>query len=590
MNDKNFGYLGTGFQQQLIKTIIEDKKFAIVIIDSIDSKYFDGPYFKYLMQNIKELYTSYGAIPDYTTLEQKIMKENRDNSSKVHIDTLHAIRDLDLPNAGFVKETSLNFCKQQVLKKSLKDVEEIMNNGDFEEYHKIEEIVKKALMVGSTSDSVIDIFDNVRESLEDDNRVPFPTGVVGIDNLLKGGLAKGELGLFIGPLGTGKTTWLTKVANTAYNVGGNVLHIFFEDNERDIRRKHYTCWTKYSDTEQIEHKEEVIQIVEEKRSTKNFLKLVKLMPSGVSVNDIRSIVRKLASEVQHIDMLVIDYVDCISSERTIDGDEWKGEGAIMRSLEAMKDEFNIAIWVGTQGNRESLSSEVVTTDQIGGSIKKAQVGHVVISIGKTLEQKEHNLATVTLLKSRIGKDGVVFTNCKFNNEYLDIDTDTQNTLLGHEEEKTERKRERAAQVYKAAMQKDERKLEAQVDKILESKITALNQSHEVEQTQDITDEFGAIELKDDVEGVNEGDILQDILQDTPQDVIQSDTAMLDTLGTLGSPDTPDSPGAFGTSFPENDLTDNIKSEISLGEIARQRLKELAKQRKQKVEEMEMNSG
>ena len=549
MNDKNFGYLGTGFQQQLLKTLIEDKKFSIVIIDSMDSKYFDGPYFKYLMENIKELYNLYGAIPDYTTLEQKIMKENRDVTSRVHLDTLNAIRDLDLPNAGYVKDISLNFCKQQVLKKSLKEVEEIMNNGDFEEYHKIEEIVQKALQVGSTTDSVKDIFEGVRESLEDDNREPFPTGIVGIDNLLKGGVAKGELALLIAPLGVGKTSWLTKAANTAYNVGGNVLHIFFEDNERDIRRKHYTCWTNYSDTEQLEHKEEVIQKVAEKRTTKHFLKLVKLPPTGVSVNDIRSIIRKLSSEGQHIDMLVIDYVDCISSERNMDGDEWKGEGAIMRSIESMKDEFNIAIWVATQGNRESLSSEVVTTDQIGGSIKKAQIGHIVISVGKTLEQKDNNLATVTLLKSRIGKDGVVFMNCKFNNEYLDIDTDSQNTLLGHEEQVAKKKTERAATVYKAAVEKDERKLEAQVEKILESRILALNQSHEIEQTQEMIDEFGAIELKDDTDG--DADV-----------GITADTGITADPGTILSPE----------------------------EKNRLRLKELAAQRKHKVEEMEVNTG
>jgi replicative DNA helicase len=581
MNDKNFGYLGTGFQQQLLKTLIEDKKFSIIIIDSIDSKYFDGPYFKYLMENIKELYTSYGVIPDYTTLEQKIMKENRDISSRVHIDTLHAIRDLDLPNAGFVKETSLNFCKQQVLKKSLKEVEEIMNNGDFEEYHKIEKIVQKALLVGSTTDSVIDIFENVRESLEDDNRVPFPTGIVGIDNLLKGGIARCEVALLIAPLGVGKTTWLTKVANTAYNVGGNVLHIFFEDNENDIRRKHYTCWTKYSDTEQRDHKDEVVQIVAEKRTTKNFLKLVKLPPAGVSINDIRSIIRKLGAEGQHIDMLVIDYIDCISSERAIDGEEWKGEGAIMRSLEAMKDEFNIAIWVATQGNRESLLSEVVTTDQIGGSLKKAQIGHVVISVGKSLVQKEHNLATVTLLKSRIGKDGVVFTNCKFNNEYLDIDTDTQNTLLGHEEEKAEKKREHIAEVYKAGREKETKIITDQVNKILESKISILNQSHETGQTENMVDEIGAIELVDEIlegetGGATEGDILYGGLdgKSIHSSIIQDEPRMPGLTGEPGPAATP---------------------EISPEEKSRQRLRELAKQRKLQetlkyLEEVEVNSG
>jgi hypothetical protein len=86
-------------------------------------------------------------------------------------------------------------------------------------------------------------------------------------------------------------------------------------------------------------------------------------------------------------------------------------------------------------------------------IKKAQIAHVILSIAKTIEQKEHNLATLTLLKSRIGRDGVIFTNCKFNNEYLEIDTDSQNTLLGFEEEQVQRRANRAAEVYRNRQQR-----------------------------------------------------------------------------------------------------------------------------------------
>jgi len=40
---------------------------------------------------------------------------------------------------------------------------------------------------------------------------------------------------------------------------------------------------------------------------------------------------------------------------------------------------------------------------------------------------------------------VIFNNSKFNNEYLDIDTDYQNTLLGHKEDKEQEKRDRIRQ-------------------------------------------------------------------------------------------------------------------------------------------------
>lgn len=97
-------------------------------------------------------------------------------------------------------------------------------------------------------------------------------------------------------------------------------------------------------------------------------------------------------------------------------------------------------------HNSSISAEVVTTDQMGGSIKKAQVGHVIITVAKTLTQKEMNLATIAITKSRLGKDGVVFENCKFNNELLEIDTETSVTFLGFEEQQEERKRDRVKEL------------------------------------------------------------------------------------------------------------------------------------------------
>jgi hypothetical protein len=124
----------------------------------------------------------------------------------------------------------------------------------------------------------------------------------------------------------------------------------------------------------------------------------------------------------------------------------------MRAFEAMCHELNIVGWTATQGNRSSISSDVVTTDQMGGSIKKAQVGHVIITVAKSLQQKELNLATIAITKSRIGKDGVVFENCKFNNEMLDIDTESSVTFLGLEEQKEEKNRNRIKEIMEKRKQ------------------------------------------------------------------------------------------------------------------------------------------
>jgi len=267
-------------------------------------------------------------------------------------------------------------------------------------------------------------------------------GIPGIDRLLKGGLAKGEIGVVLAPTGVGKSTLLTKISNHAFNLGYNVLQIFFEDNPKIIQRKHITLWTKIHPDDLSLRKDEVISKVKEiKEKMPNQLILKKLPSDTVTMMQIKNQIRKMMSEGTKIDMVLLDYIDCVVPDKNL-GDEWKSEGSVMRGFEAMCHELDIVGWTATQGNRSSISSDVVTTDQMGGSIKKAQVGHVIISVAKSLQQKEMKLATIAITKSRIGDDGVVFENCKFDNGMLEIDTESSVTFLGLEEQTEERNRQR----------------------------------------------------------------------------------------------------------------------------------------------------
>jgi hypothetical protein len=87
----------------------------------------------------------------------------------------------------------------------------------------------------------------------------------------------------------------------------------------------------------------------------------------------------------------------------------------MRKLENLAPELDIAILLPTQGNRESLISQLVTIDKSGGSIKKGQISQIVISISRTPDQKKNNAATISLLKNRGGRDTIVLENIYFNN-------------------------------------------------------------------------------------------------------------------------------------------------------------------------------
>jgi replicative DNA helicase len=453
---KNFDYLGNTFQIQLISQLIIDKSFANSIMDVLDPNYFDNKYFKIIIQLTKEYYKKYESTPSFDTLEQLIKSEiTQELVAKIVLDTLKQVKDAPFEGSMFVQEKALKFCKQQELQKVMEKAQKIISEGDFESYDKVEGLVRDALQVGQTDNGITDIFSGLDEVLNEDYRHPIPMGIPGIDKLLKGGLAKGEIGVILAPTGVGKTTILTKIANTAFNLGYNVLQIFFEDNPKIVQRKHFTLWTGIEPDNLNQHRETVMSKVEEIKNTmQNRLILQKLASDTYNMTNIKNMVRKMIADGTKIDLIMLDYIDCVTPESS-SKDEWKAEGSVMRGFEAMCHELNLVGWTATQGNRSSISSEVVTTDQMGGSIKKAQVGHVIISIAKTLQQKELNLATIAITKSRLGKDGVVFENCKFNNELLEIDIESSVTFLGFEEQQEERKKDRVKELLEKRKQREQ---------------------------------------------------------------------------------------------------------------------------------------
>jgi hypothetical protein len=216
-------------------------------------------------------------------------------------------------------------------------------------------------------------------------------------------------------------------------------------------------WTKVHPDELTLKKDEVLKRVTEiKTSMPNQLILKKLPSDTMTMLQIKNQVRKMIADGVKLDMISLDYIDCVLPDRNL-GDEWKSEGSVMRAFEALCHELNLVGWTATQGNRSSISSEVVTTDQMGGSIKKAQVGHVIITVAKSLQQKELKLATIAITKSRIGDDGVVFENCRFDNGMLDIDTESSVTFLGLEEQNDQKQRDKVRELLERRKERDAQK-------------------------------------------------------------------------------------------------------------------------------------
>ncbi len=432
-------HLGHEYQLRLIAQILTDTKFANNIIDIIDPNYFKSEDLRLIVATIKEAKDVSDIIPDMGSLQIRLLENiDSDTARRYILANLGQIKEASLHDTEKIQEIAMRFCKQQELKKAIKKLGKIIDNGD--NYEECESILRKALEHGDSKDDGMDIFHDIESVLAEDFRKPIPTGINGLDEVMDGGLSKGELAIILAPFGVGKTTMMTKFANTAMNEGKKVLQIFFEDMPKVIQRKHLSCWTGIDLNELAMNKEHIMEMVTKMANStkdgKGELKLKKFSSDGTTMPVIRQYIRKLIAQGFRPDIVLLDYIDCVEPSKKFD-DVNAGEGSVMRQFEAMLSELDMAGWTAVQGNRSSIKADVVEADQMGGSIKKAQIGHFVLSIAKTLDQKNDNTATMAVLKSRFGKSGLIFENIRFDNAKIQIDMGESNGARTHSERKND---------------------------------------------------------------------------------------------------------------------------------------------------------
>ena len=224
---------------------------------------------------------------------------------------------------------------------------------------------------------------------------------------------------------THNTTILTKIANTAYDEGKNVAQIILEDIVEQVQRKHFAIWANSALSKMDEENENtrVNRIIHEKAiemSGKGNLVIKKFSQENTTMMDIRNWMIGYQKKYGiKFDILVLDYLDVLDShKKTHDRNE--DELVIIKSFEALAADFEIPGWSAVQTNRSGFNAEYVEAYQTGGSIKRVQKAHFFMSIAKTPDQKEANLASIRIIKARFAQDGQTFTDCIFNNDTMQI--------------------------------------------------------------------------------------------------------------------------------------------------------------------------
>jgi len=441
-NNTISGYLGPDFQQGLLWQIATEPEFAEKIIPLLGVEYFDDPkakrFFIVLVEYLKENQKPPNlqnksiqlAIKRYTNHVDPLDEEYLNGVLEKIVLWNERIINKDMLNNGdVIQKEAFVFIKQQEYRKLGEFILDKVKTGDIKSnitVNTIEDKIKKIGQIGDEEDNGIGIIENIDRALRKEFREAIPTGIKAIDDLTGGGLGKGEVGIVLSPSGVGKTTSLTKIANSAVDDGKNVLQIIFEDSEDDVRRKHYAIWSetaldKINDNTDLV-KEKVLNHFKDKSKCKvGDLIVKKFSDDGTTILDVRRWIDKYQKKFNtKFDLIVLDYLDCLESHKKAI-DQNQSELYIIKSFLSMAADYDIPCWSALQTNRTGINMEWVESHMMGGNIKRLQKSHFVMSIAKTAEQKEGGeLANIKILKARFAADGHMFRDCIFNNNTLEI--------------------------------------------------------------------------------------------------------------------------------------------------------------------------
>lgn len=429
-NKNDLGYLGESFQYKLSHEFMENHTFFEDLSPIIDQNMFTDPNLKTIVGVMKNFFEREGNIPSYDMVEIELRNlAHSEKEIETYVAVLNKIKYIPTDGVNRIRDLAERFFRQQNIIKTANEILKIAGNGDIEKYGECVNLLNDAMTKGVHNDFGESVFDNLNETLSDDYRITIPTGIDKIDETLEGGIGKGELGVIIAPSGIGKSSLTTAMASHAALNDFKVLQIVFEDRVKQIQRKHIGRLTNIeakdlSKEENIDYVKEVIKKYQADGRIQENLRIVKFPSGEKTARQIKAYILKLINSGFKPDLVIIDYFECLAHEPNRESsNEFEKEGKTMRFFEAMVGELNIGLWIPSQGTKDSINLELITMDKIGGSVKKAQIAHIILSIARTVDDIANNKATIAILKNRAGKSGKVFNNVGFNNGTCRITTD-----------------------------------------------------------------------------------------------------------------------------------------------------------------------
>ena len=415
--DKFGNKFGTSFQLKIISCLLSDRIFLQQVYDILKPEMFDSDANEWLVTKTMAHFDGYSSLPTLDVFKTEVDKVERDVLKQSIVDNLKQVWNfLESDDLSYVKEQTLEFCKNQTFKNAILESVDLLNDGKFDV---IKSKIDNAMKAGQDTDIGHEYKENIIDRYESTVRNVIPSGWDAIDELVDGGFGKGELIMFAAPPGIGKSWALVNVGMAAAKKGKTVVHYTLELNEGYVGQRYDSVLTGIAVPNLKFNLDDVRNQVENLSGDI----IVKHWPTkSAGLNTMRASLDKLKLQGKTPDLIIVDYADLLKGNSRKERHEELEE--IVEGLRGIAGEYEVPLFTASQINRSGANDDVITGTSIAGSFSKLMTADFVVSLSRKIEDKLAGTGRWHVIKNRFGPDGMTLpSKANMSNGRIDIYSD-----------------------------------------------------------------------------------------------------------------------------------------------------------------------
>ena len=407
MNNKTetFQRFGKAFQEKFCHLMLSDRPFCDQITEVLSVDFLDYEYLRVFVKILTEHRSKYKVHPSYEIMETRIRTDcnNYTKALKEQLIGFYAtIKSTDdIPNSQFIKDSSLDFCRKQVLKGAMMKSVKLIKSSSFDE---IQKVIEEALKLGTDNNFGHDFLKDFEERYTLTSRDPVSTGFERVDEICKGGLGKSELGVVIAPTGAGKSMVLVHLGSEALKQGKTVVHYTLELQDTVVGNRYDSCISEVPLGDLFQNKKQVLYKI---KDIPGQLIIKEYPTKSASTETIKNHIERLRKKGIEPDMIIVDYADLLRPTRSSKEKRYDLESTY-EELRAIAQIYKCPVWTASQTNRSGLNAEVITMEAISEAFNKCFVADFICSLSRTVQDKQANKGRMFIAKNRNGPDGLIF--------------------------------------------------------------------------------------------------------------------------------------------------------------------------------------